>query len=164
MPILQLMTPIQLNLWVYLKPLCLERLYVMPGKHGCLLSVGANQTLNLINVNSQQQVNQVKLWQVDRLLREHPDLSKNVGLMKDFKVKLYIDKSVTPVAQWHRRILFHLRSKVEKELKCLKDLKIIEQVQGLTLWVLPIIVAPKPRNLNEICICVDMREVNWEII
>jgi hypothetical protein len=50
-----------------------------------------------------------------------------------------------------------LRKKVEDELKRLEELDIIERVDGPTPWVSPIVVAPKPKNPDEIRICVDMR-------
>jgi hypothetical protein len=43
-----------------------------------------------------------------------------------------------PVTQPHRRIPFHLRKKVEDELKRLEKLDIIEKVDGPTPWVSPI--------------------------
>jgi hypothetical protein len=46
--------------------------------------------------------------------------------------------------------------KAEDELKRLEELDIIEKVDGPTPWVSPIVVAPKPKNPDEIRICVDM--------
>ena len=43
-------------------------------------------------------------------------------------------------------------------------LNIIEKVDGPTPWVSPIVVAPKAKNLNEIRLCVDMREPNKAIL
>jgi hypothetical protein len=53
-----------------------------------------------------------------------------------------------------------MRKKVEDELKRLEELDIIERVDGPTPWVSPIVVAPKPKNPDEIRICVDMRLLN----
>jgi hypothetical protein len=41
---------------------------------------------------------------------------------------------------------------------------IIEKVDGSTPWVSPMVVAPKPKNANEIRVCVDMREPNKAIL
>ena len=60
-----------------------------------------------------------------------------------------LTKNIVPVTQPHRRIPFHLRKKVEDELKRLEELDIIEKV-----------VAPKLKNPDEIRICVDMRLPN----
>ena len=50
---------------------------------------------------------------------------------------------------------------MEKELKRLEKLDIIETVEGLTPWISPIVVVPK--KPGEVRICVDMREVNKPI-
>jgi len=47
---------------------------------------------------------------------------------------------------------------VEKELKRLEKLDIIETVEGHTPWISPIVVVPK--KSGEVRICVDMREAN----
>ena len=49
-----------------------------------------------------------------------------------------------PVAnQRNRRIPYHMRKKVEAELKRLEELDIIEKVKGPTPWISPIVVVPK---------------------
>ena len=63
-----------------------------------------------------------------------------------------------PKQQPHRRIPFHVRQDVEKELERLESLDIIEKVTGPTPWVSPILVVPK--SSGEVRICVDMREAN----
>ena len=81
--------------------------------------------------------------------------------MKDRQIKLHIDENVPAVSQHHRRIPFHMREKVEKELERLEKLDIIEKVDGPTDWVCPVVVAPKKNG--EIRICVDMRKANEAI-
>lgn len=71
-------------------------------------------------------------------------------------MKLHIDPDVTPREQPHRRIPFHVREDVEKELKRLEKLDIIETVEGPTLWISPIVVVPKKSGEDKIC--VDMCE------
>ena len=82
--------------------------------------------------------------------------------MKDVNVKLGIDESVTPVAQKHRRVPFHLRDKVDKELKRLYDAGVIEPVNESTEWVSPVVIVPKP-NSDDIRLCVDMTQANKAI-
>ena len=65
-------------------------------------------------------------------------------------MKLHIDKYVKAVVQQHRRVLFHLRKKLEAELDALEVAHIIEKVEGPTHWVSPIVVAPKPKNPEKI--------------
>lgn len=68
---------------------------------------------------------------------------------------------MTPRQQPHRRIPFHVREDVEKELQRLEKLDIIEKVEGPTPWVSPIVIVPK--KSGEVRICVDMREANKAI-
>lgn len=53
-----------------------------------------------------------------------------IGKFKDVKGKLAIDDSVTLFAQKYGRVPFHLRDKVDIELKCLFDAWIIEPVNN----------------------------------
>ena len=83
--------------------------------------------------------------------------------MRNYQVKLHNDKTVKPVAQAHRRILFHVRKQVESKLKEMENDDIVERVEGTTPWVSPIVVFPKPHNPEEIRICVYMRQPNKAI-
>ena len=56
------------------------------------------------------------------LVAEYNDLFSGLEKLKDFKVKLHIDKSVTTVAQTHHRIPFHVRKDLEAQLKADEDL------------------------------------------
>ena len=79
-----------------------------------------------------------------------------MGKIKGIKIKLHIDKSKQPVSQKHRRVPFHVRKDVEKELKRLEDLDVIEKINGPTPWVSLIVTVPK--KSGGVRICVDMRE------
>ena len=61
--------------------------------------------------------------------------------MKDTQIEIFVDKTVQPIMQPHRRILFHLRKQVEIELE---DMDIIEKVDGPTDWASLIVVAHAP--------------------
>ncbi|GAB1600597.1 hypothetical protein Ahia01_000337700 [Argonauta hians] len=121
---------------------------------GNLLGASLAQELGLVQFAFKVQLS---------IFDQYPDLFEGIGKLKNTKVKLYIDKSVKPVCQPHRRIPFHLRKKVDAELKRLEDLDIIEKVEGPTPWVSPIVATPKPKNPEDICICVDMRLPNQAI-
>ena len=127
---------------------------------------------NLINSDTAQKLQLIKFLCAlsspsksiaDQLCAGNPQLFQGIGKLKGGKVKLEIDTQVKPVAQPHRRIPFHMRKKVEQELKRLEELDIIEKVEGPTPWVSPIVVAPKPKAPDEIRICVDMRLPNEAI-
>lgn len=96
---------------------------------------------------------------VDKLVTEYDDLFHGIGKMKDVQVKLHLDEEVQPVAQKHHRVPFHLREKLDAELKPLERANIIEKVDTATDWVSPIVIAPKT-GTDEIRMCVDMVEPN----
>ena len=75
-------------------------------------------------------------------------------------MKLHIDDSITPVAQPHRRIPFHVRKQLEEQLEKDEQQGVIECVDGPTPWVSPVVVAPKPKQPGKIRMCVDMRRAN----
>ena len=66
-------------------------------------------------------------------------------------------QSLTPV----RKTPLPLKSKLEKELKRMVDLDIIELVQKPTNWVNRLIVIEKPNE--KLCVCVDPRSLNKAI-
>lgn len=124
--------------------------------------VNSNSTNPMLNF-SKPDDNKEKGPIANKWIKENPSLFSGVGKFKDFKVELHIDEAVPPVAQRHRRIPFHNRKKLEAELDRLEELDIIERVEGPTPWVSQIVVAPKPRNPDEIRLCVDMRKANTAI-
>ena len=85
-----------------------------------------------------------------------------VGKLKNFQLKLHVNKDVKPVAQPVRRLLFGLRDKVDRKLDELLKEDIIEEVpSGPTEWVSPLVVVLKPDG--DIRVCVDMRRANEAI-
>ena len=96
---------------------------------------------------------------VDNILNEYEDIFHGIGKLKNVQVKLHIDKSVKPVAQKHRRVPFHLRSKVDEELDRLLKAGVIEPVSEATDWVSPVVIVPKPDS-EEVRLCVDMTQPN----
>ncbi|KAF7709013.1 hypothetical protein HF521_018070, partial [Silurus meridionalis] len=73
-----------------------------------------------------------------------------------------IDPSVKPVEQPLRRIPFNLRGAVERKIKELVDMDIIEPAKGPTPWVNPVVIVPKANS--EIRLCLDMRQANRAIV
>ena len=135
---------------------CNAYVYVVKGHFGSLLSYHTATELGLLKI-----VNQVT---DSTVLDEFPGLFDNkIGCLTNFKVKLHVDQDVQPISQPHRRIPFHLRKKVEQKLQELEDNDLIEEVEGPTPWVSPIVTPPKPNNPEEIRLCVDMRSANKAI-
>ena len=96
------------------------------------------------------------------MLDQYPELFSGVGKLKDFKVKLHIDESVTAVAQTTWRVPFHILKDVEKQLEHDTELGIVEKTSGPTRWVSTIVCVPKPKT-GKIRICIDMRQASKAI-
>ena len=128
-------------------------------KGGNLLSSGTAQKLKLI----QFAFATCSPPSTEEICDKHPEAFTGMGKMTGVKVKFHVDQEVKPVIQPHRRIPFHMRKRVEEEIKRLEELDIIEKVDGPTPWVSPIVAMPKPKKPEEIRICVDMRLPNKAI-
>ena len=81
---------------------------------------------------------------VERLIKDYNDLFHGLGKLKDFKVKLHIDKNIKPVAQALRKVPFHVQKQQEEQLERDEALDVIEGVDGPTPWVSPVVVVLKP--------------------
>ena len=96
---------------------------------------------------------------IQRLLNRYQNVFEGEGKLKDQRVKLHIKDDVNPIVQPQRRIPYHMRKAVSKELKKLTEQDIIEKVVDQpTPWVSPIVCIPKKDGGTRIC--VDMREAN----
>ena len=91
----------------------------------------------------------------------YPNLFTGIGKLKDFQLRIPIDKSVEPVVQRIRRVPYHLREKLEKKLESLEQMDIIEKVETPSQWVSPIVTVPKRED--DIRVCVDMRQPNLAV-
>ena len=129
---------------------------VISGKGRALL--GRKTAMQLGVLKFGPQVNAVNASLTER----YPECFNGIGKLKDYKAKIHIDPTITPVAQNPRRIPFSLRAKVEAKLKELVEADIIEEVEGPTPWVSPVCVVPKPSG--DIRLCVDMRRANEAIL
>ena len=126
-----------------------------------LLSLNVAQGLGLIsvayNLNSTQD-------HLPGFLKDYEDCFRGLGKLATFECTLHVDDSVQPSAMPHRRVPYHQRLQVEKELQRLVELDVIERVeQQPTPWVSPITVVQKPHSPSEIRLCIDMRNVNRAI-
>ncbi|KAK3720930.1 hypothetical protein QZH41_014537, partial [Actinostola sp. cb2023] len=132
-------------------------LHVVKGKTGNLLGFDTAQNLGLLRIINQASIDDPPVTK-SSIYEEYKCLFEGVGKVRDNVVKLHIDPDVKPKQQPHRRIPFHVRKDVERELERLEKLDIIEEITGPTPWVSPIVVVPK--SSGEVRICVDMREAN----
>ena len=99
---------------------------------------------------------------VGELKAKYPSVFQGIGKLNDYQLKLHVDPSVTPVVQKMRRVPFSIKDKVTAKVNELLEKDIIEKVEGPTVWVSPVVVAPKPSG--DIRLCVDMRRANEAII
>ena len=135
-----------------------DKIYVVKGSGGSLLSWKTSQNLGLLKAVTRH-VHDSSSTRVEELVKEYDELFRGLGKLKGYQVKLHIDESVQPVAQPHRRVLFHVRQQLEEQLKRDEDLRDL----GPTPWVSPIVVAPKTKSPGQVRVCLDMRKANQAI-
>jgi hypothetical protein len=78
-----------------------------------------------------------------KLMQKYPHLFTGVGKLKGYEAVIHIDPKVPSVAQRPRHVPFHMRKRVEEEIKRLKELDIIEEAHGTSTWVSPIVITEK---------------------
>ena len=129
--------------------------YVIQSASVTLLSYQTSVDLGIVPV-----INSVDSDIYAELCDKYKPVFTGLGKLKDKQIKFHVDENVVPIAQPARRIPFHVRDKVEQEIKRLEQIDVIEKVHGPTPWVSNIVVAPKPNAPDEIRLCVDMRKAN----
>ncbi|XP_053406612.1 uncharacterized protein K02A2.6-like [Mercenaria mercenaria] len=125
---------------------------------GSLLGYRTATALKVLKIGA----NINKVESNEEFKRKYPECFQGTGKLKDFQLKLHIDKTVEPVAQPVRRLPFSLREKVEQKIEDLESKDIIEKTTGPTPFVSPLVVVPKGNN--DVRICVDMRQANRAIL
>ena len=61
---------------------------------------------------------------IETLCNKFPTVFNWIGKLKDTQIRLHVDESIKPVSQPHKRISFHVRKQVEKELEKLEKFDI----------------------------------------
>ena len=143
---------------------CVDEFTVFKGTGRTLLGKNTAEKLKVLRVGHVH-VSSVTTEGSDTDIREgYADILTGVGKLKDYQLKLHLNKDVKPVAQPVRRLPFGLREKVDKKLDELLSKDIIEEVppNTPTEWVSPLVVVPKPDG--DIRVCVDMQRANEAII
>ena len=144
---------------------CVDEFTVVEGSGKALLGKDTAEKLNVLRVgppSSPQAYSITSEGNSVDIVKNFADVFSGVGKLKDYQLKLHINKDVKPVAQPVRRLPFGLREKVDQKLDELLKEDIIEEVpSGPTEWVSPLVVVPKPDG--DIRICVDMRKANEAI-
>ncbi len=82
-----------------------------------------------------------------------------VGKLNSYKLNVHINPNVPPVAQPPRRVPVHIRKAVDKKLKELEELDIIESLVGPTPGSLPLWLYLKPMVMYVFALtCAVIRE------
>ena len=134
--------------------------HVLKGTHGSLLSFRTASNLDLADVKIRNVTSPGDNTK-SALMHQYPSVFQGVTKLKDYELKLHIDETVTPVTQTACRIPFHLQKKVSAEPKRLEQERIIEEVDGPTPWISPLVAIPKKNG--EVRLCIDMRMPNQAI-
>ena len=137
----------------------LTMIHVIQGNDGPLLSYRTACNLGIIHVNVKHICDSPRVC--DMLVQNYPKLFEGSGKLKNAEVTLHIDESVPSIAQITRRIPFHIRKVVAKELINLEEQGIIEKVEEPTPWVSPLVIIPKKNS--EVRLRIDMRRANKAI-
>ena len=138
-------------------------IYVVSEKLETLLSGRIFEELGIIEFNSQP-VHRTTSNDPHktRLAAAYPKVFEDkVGRLKDYAVKLYVNKDVRPVAERRRPVPFHLREKRNKELAKMEAEGLIEEHHGPAPWISNLVLTPKDDGGTRIT--VDMRNVNKAI-
>jgi len=144
------------------KRISVATFYVTKGKNcGNLLSLSTAQDLGLVSLHIDKLTS--KDAALENILQKNSKVFSGLGKLKGEKIKLDIDKTLTPKAQPQRRIPYHIREKVKNAITELEKQDIIEKVpeDEATPWVSPIVAVPKKDG--QVRICVDMRLANEAI-
>ena len=101
---------------------------------------------------------------IQRIINKYETVFVGEDKLNTQQVKLHINEELKPVVQPQRRIPYHMRKEVSKELKRLVDEDIIEELRNQpTPWISPIACTPKKDDGTRICVNVDIRAVNQAI-
>ena len=92
------------------KKLISATFYIVEGSHGCLLGYDTCTELGLLHITNAVSSTLVE----NHIASQYSELFEDLGNVTGTKIKLYTDTEVTPTAQSHRRIPFHMRRKVEE--------------------------------------------------
>ena len=131
---------------------------------GFLLGKKTVTALGLLRVGPEQPrtINRITMGSTQAIVDKHDAVFRSVGRLKDYQLKIHIDPEVTPVAQPQRCVPFHVPKDVEKKPQELQDLDFIEDVEGPTPWVSPLVAVPKSNG--DVRVCVDMCRANKAVI
>ena len=140
-------------------------------KAGNIIGIASSQNLsfvtmkastNHVKANTKDQNTTPAVPKVfDDLLKRHKNIFKGHGKLKGYKARLHVDESIQPVYQKMYRYPYHLRKKINDEIKRLENLDIIEKTSGPQDWVSNLVATPKTNG--DVRLCLDARSINQAI-
>ena len=140
---------------------CVDKFTVIKGTGRPLLGRKTAEKLNVLGVGPESVPNICFVVEVgcDQDIREnYTNILTEVEKLKEYGLKLHVNKEVKPEAQQVRRLSSRLRVKVNLKLGDLRSKEIIEDVTGKHTNVMDITTRGIPK------VCVDMRRANEAII
>jgi len=113
--------------------------YVFNGNARCLMSFDTACGLGLLSL-SDSVIACVLPDDPNMIMKQFPEVFNGVGKLKGVKLKLHIDRDVSPIAQPVRRLPFGYRDKIKAKLQELVGNDIVEPISGIgTTWVSPLV-------------------------
>ena len=135
---------------------CVDEFTVIKGTGRPLLGWKTAEKLDVLRVGPENIHNICSMVEkgCNQDIREsYADIVTGVGKLKDYRLKLHINKEVKPVAQQVRRLPFGLRDKLDLKLDDLLSKDITEEVSNTpTSWISPLLVAQKPDGDIRVCV------------
>lgn len=136
-----------------------------------MVKSNVNGRLKEPNHDEIQTINKVQTGNehLDRILLQHKGRFEGIGKAKrdkkDINIHLPLKDDAQPIAQKSRRVSYHLMEPLKKRMGEFVDKDIMEKVpehESIT-WCLPLVVQPKPKNPNDICVSLDLQVLNKSI-
>ena len=131
---------------------------VVKGTGGNLLSYDTAVQLKIMEtIRTVQPSDRIR-----EMCAKYPSVFEGIGKIKDVQVHLEVDKTIQPkVSTYHSRKPHHLRKMIADEVRKMEEQDLVEEVDGPTPWVVPVITVPKANG--SLRLCLDMRGTNTAI-
>jgi hypothetical protein len=142
---------------------CRTVITVAAGSYGCLLGHPTALALNLYQTD--QFVGSERVHAVAPryagLVDQFPMVfNDSIGKLRDFKAHIYVDRSIRPVQAANRRLPYNIVEAVDRELDCMLEQGVIEEVDRPTAWVSAMHVVPKAKKPGAVRITLDSKQLN----
>ena len=110
-----------------------------------------------VELNLVQRLDSINTQSND-ILDSYSDVFEGLGCITDALYNIKIDKNAKPIVHPPRKVPVTLRPKIQKELKRMEELDVIEKVEEPTDWVNSMVTIIKPNG--KLRICIDPRDLN----